>query len=265
MQNFILRDYSDLTINHIGKEECGPGHLCSWQFKKNYLIHYIVSGSGTFTTENRTYSLEVGNAFFIGNKKGLYRADENDPWTYIWINFSGALGKEFLEILKLDSENPIYKTNNPERLAGCFEEMAEIDTEKNEFYIYSRFLNLMSEMLETSSSKTARKKPAPDRYIDICREYVRLNYMKKITAKDLSKAAMLEYSYLFRLFKEKLGMSPGEYIINFKIGIAAKLLCEDDMTINEIAATVGYDDRAAFSKLFRKKCGISPSEYRKNT
>lgn len=262
MENYIIKNFSEFTVNHIGMEKCKPSHTFSWQFKNDYLIHYIISGKGIFECGGKTYSLKAGEAFFIGNKKGIYTADENDPWTYVWINFSGTMGREFLDILRLSADNPVYVTNNHKKLKRMFEDAVYIDTKKNEFYICSEIFSIFSEMIETSANAVQTKKPSSDRYIDICREYVKINYMKKISASDLSRVAMIEYSYLFRLFKEKLGISPGEYIINRKITIAAKLLCETDMTISEAAASVGYDDRAAFSKLFKKKFNISPNEYR---
>lgn len=264
MQKYILRAFSDVTINHVGKEVCSPGHSFGYCFKEDFLIHYVVSGKGKFVTEGKEYNLKEGNAFFIGNQKGIYTADDKEPWTYIWINFSGIQMWEFLKKLNLNSENPVYYAKDCKRIEKCFEEFADIDLNKNEYYIYSRFFYLLSEMLECSENKTEKEKISSDKYINICREYVKFNYMKKISAADLAQAAMIEYSYLFRLFKEKLGISPGKYIINYKMKKAAMLLRKDNLTVSQTAYEVGYEDRSAFSKLFKQKYGVSPDKWKKS-
>lgn len=246
----------------MGKEKCKSGHSYEHVFKEDFLIHYIVDGKGKFLSGGEKYDLKAGDAFLIGNKQGFYKADEKEPWTYIWINFSGTQVKEFLKRLNLSCDNPIYTARDEGRVSKCFEEFVNIDVNKNEYYIYSRFFHLLSEMLECSANEIVKEKIPSDRYVDICCEYVKFNYMKKITANDLAKVAMIEYSYLFRLFKAKFGISPGEYVINYKMRNAARLLKESDIGISETAAMVGYEDRAAFSKIFKKHYGVSPKNYK---
>jgi transcriptional regulator GlxA family with amidase domain len=59
-----------------------------------------------------------------------------------------------------------------------------------------------------------------------------------------------------------MGMAPSDYVINLRINVACDLLKSSDMSIKEIAASVGYDNAHFFSKLFKKKTGVSPKAYR---
>ena len=65
-----------------------------------------------------------------------------------------------------------------------------------------------------------------------------------------------------RLFKAAMGRSPQEYLIQYRIRVARKLLCETDWCIRNIAYAVGYSDSFAFSKAFKRVCGTSPAKYR---
>ena len=89
-----------------------------------------------------------------------------------------------------------------------------------------------------------------------------MNYFKKIRVEDLCKFVKIEHSYLYRLFISELGQSPMDYILDYKLKRAEKLLTTTELSISDISSAIGYDDRFAFSKMFSKKYGLSPLKYR---
>ena len=82
--------------------------------------------------------------------------------------------------------------------------------------------------------------------------------------KDLSVVAHLSSSRLSVLFREKYGTSFTNYLIDFRMKKAQEFLRETDKSIKDIASLVGYDDYMQFSKMFKKKVGMTPQQY-KNT
>ena len=75
--------FSDLYLCFCGYEACQPFHSYGPAVRPNYVIHYIISGKGTFTIGNRTYRLTAGQGFFLmPNVRTYYAADADDPWTY---------------------------------------------------------------------------------------------------------------------------------------------------------------------------------------
>jgi transcriptional regulator GlxA family with amidase domain len=72
----------------------------------------------------------------------------------------------------------------------------------------------------------------------------------------------LSNSRYITVFKENMGMSPSEYIINLRINVACDLLRNHDMSVKEVAASVGYDNAHFFSKIFKKKTGTTPKKYK---
>ena len=74
--------FSDLYLCFCGYEACQPLHSYGPAVRPNYVIHYIISGKGTFTIGNRTYRLTAGQGFFLmPNVRTYYEADADDPWT----------------------------------------------------------------------------------------------------------------------------------------------------------------------------------------
>jgi iron complex transport system substrate-binding protein len=70
-------------------------------------------------------------------------------------------------------------------------------------------------------------------------------------------------SHFSALFKAHFGTSPIDYLVRLRLRAAAYLLRDVNVSVSSAAASVGYDDLYYFSKLFKKKLGVSPRAYRK--
>ena len=94
--------------------------------------------------------------------------------------------------------------------------------------------------------------------------YLKDNFNKPISTKQLSEMFGFVPSYLSKLYRDHYGLSPKDFVTQLRIERAKKLICEyDQYFVRDVAALVGYDDPLHFSKLFRKATGYSPSEYRR--
>lgn len=92
--------------------------------------------------------------------------------------------------------------------------------------------------------------------------YIRFNFDKEITLKDLANELYVHPNYLSRKFKEETGCQISDYINQVRIEQAQLLLNEPGLNIAEIAYKVGYNDEKYFSKVFKKYNEKTPSEYR---
>lgn len=104
-----------------------------------------------------------------------------------------------------------------------------------------------------------------DEYGPVIKElsrYVLDNIDNNISAKEVAAALYLNRSYISQVFKEKTGMTFGDYLTRLKMERAKKLVSEGDIKILEIAARLGYKDSEYFSRLFKDYTGVSPVEYR---
>ena len=86
--------------------------------------------------------------------------------------------------------------------------------------------------------------------------------MKPLTIEEIAHRLNIDRTYLYTLFKKKTGLSPKEYLINYRLDTAASLMTERDKNISTAAYSVGYTDIFNFSKMFKRKFGVSPKEYK---
>lgn len=121
--------FSDLYLCFCGYEACQPFHSYGPAVRPNYVIHYIISGKGTFTIGNRTYRLTAGQGFFLmPNVRTYYEADADDPWTYLWIGFDGEKAASYVQELGLSEEHPVYQCNFSGELQSLLFQMQKHNT-----------------------------------------------------------------------------------------------------------------------------------------
>lgn len=92
--------------------------------------------------------------------------------------------------------------------------------------------------------------------------YIKDNVGKEVSVETLADKACVTKSHLERLFREKLGTSPLQYILRTKIQCAQRLLMTTNYSINVIAHEVGFADPSYFIRIFRQKIGFTPQDYR---
>jgi two-component system, response regulator YesN len=104
---------------------------------------------------------------------------------------------------------------------------------------------------------------ARGRMVEMVAELLRGRFREHPSINALAESFHVSPAYLTRAFKESLGVSPGRYALDLRMGAARKMLEEKGAKeIKEIAAELGYSDQCYFSRAFRRIVGLSPLEYR---
>ena len=85
-----------------------------------------------------------------------------------------------------------------------------------------------------------------------------------IRVEELSRICGVSETYLYKLFKSALSLSPQEYILNCKMEYGAQLLRDSHMTVTQIARELAFSSSNHFSNSFYRIMGIRPTAYRKN-
>lgn len=127
-----------------------------------------------------------------------------------------------------------------------------------------KLLSLLGLVLSTYNTSLLNKNEdnfKSRRNILRAQRYIIENYSNSLTLEDLAGVANLSASYFGNVFKSLVGKSPIDYLIDRRISEAKRLMLETDLKINEIARRVGYDDLYYFSYLFKRREGITPSEF----
>lgn len=93
--------------------------------------------------------------------------------------------------------------------------------------------------------------------------YIHEHYAESVTRAGLARYLSMNEDYLTLCFRKELGMTPIEYLNRYRVNQAKALLTDGDKSITEIALAVGFSDSGYFSRVFRKKVGVSPEAFRR--
>lgn len=96
-------------------------------------------------------------------------------------------------------------------------------------------------------------------------KYIENHYMDRITIADVAKEVDLSQSHFMKYFKNTMGTSFIDYLNEYRLTMASRLLLSSDSTILNIAVEVGFDNLSYFNRTFKRRFGQTPSAYRKRT
>lgn len=256
----------DLFLSFCGKEDCTPGYSFGPAVRSQYILHYIVSGKGTYTSNNKTYTLTKNQGFLIlPDTLTYYEADKEDPWSYMWIGFNGVKAETYLNYANLNSDNLIYEYSKDNILQYYINEMLKLKelTFSNELKLEGLLYLFMSTLASNKKNSINPKTyKSTDLYLEKSIEYIDNNYSNNIKINDIANHIGINRSYLTNIFKKNINMSPQEFLLNYRIDKACSLLKESNFSIKVIANSIGYSDPLTFSKIFKKIKGESPKSYR---
>ena len=127
---------------------------------------------------------------------------------------------------------------------------------------YGLFMTIISRLCDIAMTQKAFS--APVKPLDISRiiSYLNENYTSEIGISELIKLTAMSESTLRRHFRKAFGVGPIEYIRNFRLGIAAKLLVSTTYSVKEISQMCGFNNTSYFCRMFRLIYHKSPQDYR---
>jgi AraC-like DNA-binding protein len=251
-----------------GTEKCEPGHAYGPAVRDHYLIHYILDGKGVFQARGLTYRLHKGQGFLIcPGEITYYEADTEYSWHYSWVGFHRIKAESCLIQASLTADNPVFTYEKDAFIKDCFKEMMATGSyvKGREFRLLGLLYMFLSQLIETNGKErfpgyTSDKK---ELYVKKAVEFMEMNYSRKISVAELAGNVGLDRSYFGALFKERLNISPQEYLINLRVNKACELMDNNSLSIGDISRSVGYEDPLLFSKVFRRIKSCPPREYRK--
>ena len=260
------RKFSDLYLCFCGYAKCRPLHNFGPAVRPNYIFHYIIEGKGRFSVGKETYNLCAGQGFLIEPEVvTYYEADRDEPWTYLWIGFSGEKAEEYLRDLGLNRERPVCRCGRGEDMKRIIYAMLENKTYTvaNEYLLEGLLYEFFSILARGVETDTDRRMGTDNLYMRKAVEYIQNHYSYPLQVGEIADYVGINRSYLYTLFKEQSGMSPKEYLTNFRITRAAQLLEITELSIESVAMSCGYQNTLGFSKIFKARMGVAPSVYKK--
>lgn len=263
---FVKGKDGSLFVNCCGLSRTEPLHSFGPAIKPHYLIHFVLSGKGKFSIGGKEYPLEQGYGFLIPpNELAFYQADEEDPWTYVWVGFDGSLAPDLVKSMGLTMASPIFKSEKEKELYEAVKDMMEHNTSgaANALRRNGQLQLFLSFIAEGSFVEEPGESSRADHYVRRAVEFIQSNYCNPIKITDVAEYVSINRSYLYTLFHEAMGMSPQQFLSTFRITKATELLQLTSLPIESIALSCGYTDPLVFTKSFKQMKKMSPSAYRK--
>ena len=236
-----------LSVRFCGFEACKSGHRFGPAVRLHYLIHYVESGKGVFRVGGKEYALGAGDLFVIEPFLPTdYEADGDDPWHDIWIGFDAepTLPVALPKVLHLPRAASVFARLKELARTGEGGALAEQA-------LLWQFFSLVEE-----------KKAPPRDAVSVALDRIHTEYMNPLTVGELARQVGLDRSWFSSRFKARTGLSPGQYLLSFRLELAAELMQNHGQSVKCAANSVGYEDLYHFSRMFRRHFGLSPRAWR---
>ena len=254
----------ELSIYNCGLQSCEKGYSWGPGVRDHYLIHYVAAGRGTYVVSGITHEVKSGDIFLAKPSQLItYTADQDDPWEYYWVGFNGSNANKLVAQLPFGAEQPVYTCKNPEKVKkALFNIFLSRGPENYSEALMVGYLYIfLAELMKETEHTESRAQSSSSVYVSNAVKFIQFNYSHEITIDDIAKAVGVSRSHLYRVFMSNLNESPIDYLTNYRINEACYLLRSGNLSIAEIATSVGFFDQFYFSRVFKKNKGVPPSKY----
>ena len=234
--------------------------------RSDYQLLYLSSGKANFVFDNEEKTIEEGTVIIYKPHQAqfYYYHPSQKPVIY-WIHFSGNEVDSILKHYKLPMDKDFFYIGVCNSLPMLFNQIIDELKLRAEKYEEMVVFKLKELLLYINRSLIDATMKTQDTLTIICdaKAYFDKNYNQNINISQYAKSNNISTYWLIKKFKEITGISPLQYIMNIRMTTARNLLLFSNHNISEIAFTVGYSNPLYFSRLFTKRFGSSPLNYKK--
>ena len=244
-----------------------PGYYTERRDLNEYIIFLSLKGTGEITVRGHTYRLSENQMFFLNCMDHHYygTSGEND-WEFCYIQFSGCCVGEYYDLFNENGISPLSIVNK-EYMIQYFEDILKIpgsNTRSPNIKISNLISGVMTNLILEKGYIPDQKQY--DRYkkdTAYAVNYIETHFDQNIKIEEIAELLHVSKYYFIKIFKNYTGITPYEYLINYRINTSKELLKSTDQSINEIAEKVGYPDASSFIRSFKSTVGLTPLKYRR--
>lgn len=228
----------------------------------NYLILFVIHGSGFIEIDGKEYALGQGSIAFIDcHKKHRYYTDQG--WEIRWLHFDGPLAREYFSeitnrhafIFNSDQEMSILKTM--ERIFEFFNNGKKYIDEAIVSNLINNILTIFLVNLPSPQETASRQSPLKDTLY-----YISEHIDEPLPVEMLAERIFLSKYHFIRLFKKEVGYTPHQYILMGRINAAMLALKTTSKSIKDISLAYGFPNESSFCTTFKRFVGVTPRTYR---
>ena len=232
---------------------------------REYQLVYITRGRGTLRVSPGNDPVAVNEGDVITVLPGLthsYRPDPETGWTERWVGFKGPWADALRKQGLLSAERPLFSPGLESGILEPFEELFWLVREQRPYYQARSSALVIRLLAETMAlSRHSREFDDTVHLVDKAKYVMAERVHENLRVEDLGEELGVGHVRFYETFKAYTGMTPYQYFIQLKLNRAKELLSGRACSVKETAYRLGFDDPYYFSRLFKKKTGIAPSEW----
>ncbi len=283
---YLIANDNDLkfnaVVNAVGSQRIVPHseyplhvHPADYFFdpSKGRVLHewqllYITQGKGTFRS-SRTSDVPVNRGTMILLHPGelhSYQPQPSTGWSEYYIGFEGRTFDRMLQLLKLDGEEQVWEIGLNNELTQLYERAFEIASDQKIASqsllsgIVCHMLGLLNFLIRNRTNHAATD--LLQQAVEKAKIIMDSKITEEIDLAALSSELNMSYSWFRKTFKEYTGLSPAKYFQQLKLRRAQRLLSDTQLSVKEIAYSLGYKSTEHFFAIFKKSTGRTPLSYR---
>lgn len=231
-----------------------------------YQFVYISHGKGFFRCEGVSRSeITPGTVFLLF--PGVWHSYAPDPetgWDEYWVGFKGDYVDQLRNNGILDPTDPVHHIGWHASIEERFAEIFQIANEELpgfQLEMASAILHLLTQLhcivLRRETSDESQQ------LVERARLHMQQNVMGTLETESLLNDLGVSYSTLLSVFKHYTGLSPYQYFIQLKLHKAREFLQDTSLSVKEVSHRLAFDNQYYFSRLFKRKTGVSPSVWQR--
>lgn len=268
-----------LYLNVAGRSEIAPhceypstehpsGYYFAWnsgRVLQEYQLNFITSGKGILENIHGRFHVKEGSLMLIPKDSWhRYRPLKNTGWIENYIGFAGLQAEHYMDFIISNSSQPVIHCGIREDIIEIYYKIFDLAQKEEPGYqqiASGLVLQLIGNILSFKKRMTFSGKQI-EVIIQKIRVNMRENVEEDLNLQELASTYNIGYSYFRKMFKQYTGVPPKQYLLDLKIMRSKELLLTTDMSIKEISNAIGFESAHYFSRYFKKKAGISPSEFK---
>ena len=248
-----------------------------WHWHEALEFCYVRSGSVKVATAGQSQIFEQGEGFFLNSNALTAMTDAVDCVIDSHLFHPVFLGGHFKSVFETKYLNPVIQNRNLDMLPIRGETQiqkqllqkiyqlsrlqSQPDVELQTRNLISEIWLLLLEELKHTQIKSTHSRNH-DRILTML-AYIQENYAKKLTLQEIADASAVSTRECLRCFQTSIRQSPMEYLMEYRIQAAVRLLETTNLTVTEIAMRTGWGSSSYFTKMFHSIHGKTPNAHRK--
>ncbi len=236
-------------------------------YHNSFLLLYTIKGEGTVFSGDTSLRLLPGCCAIIDCHIPHEYYSSSDSWNFLWIHFNGSGVTPLFQILYPTVTQEIKLTDAPSfeallsKVISLTQNNDIISCTEVSAHIHTVFHILLQSMLATEHD---HKKDIYSEYITKAVSFIQDNYGQSITIDDIICDIPISKYHFIRLFRRIMGVTPYNYLTNYRINRSKILLHSTRQSVAEIAEACGFLDTSNFITQFKKHTGVRPTHYRRD-